>query len=141
MNFKHVPYEGGSKAKAALLGAHVDFSGDQLRGSMGRDGKTRILATTAANRLKDSPNIPTVKELGYDVVTDVWMAFFAPKGTPKEIVKFLESAIEKVSAEKEYQKKLEAWGPDLFFKTGQEVLQTIENQIIMFKKVIDRLKK
>lgn len=140
IKLKHLPYEGGAKALAALLGGHVDLTGTELRGSIGQDGKTKVLVSTTKERLKKFPNVPTVKEKGYDIVSNVWIGFLAPKGTPREIINILEAGIKKVSQDEEFQKKLAAWGPALQFLTSTEFGNLIESQIDMFSGPIERLK-
>jgi len=60
-----------------------------------RAGKLRALATFGARRSKALPDVPTLKELGYNVEYYLWVGIFAPKGTPANIVAVLDSAIEK----------------------------------------------
>jgi tripartite-type tricarboxylate transporter receptor subunit TctC len=64
-------------------------------------GKLRALASFSAKRPASAPDVPTLKELGYDVEFSLWVGLFAPKGTPEPVVQRLRAEAKKaVSAEK-----------------------------------------
>jgi tripartite-type tricarboxylate transporter receptor subunit TctC len=91
---RHVPTTGGGPAINALLGGHVDFTTggpSALAGQM-KAGKFRVLAGTGAQRHPVLPDVPTLKELGYDIEYYLWLGLFVPKGTPEEAVKVLRDA-------------------------------------------------
>ena len=81
---------GGGPALTALLGGHVDilFSVPIIAYGQIKSGDLRPLAVTSDKRLPAYPNIPTLKELGYDVEYYIWCGLFAPQATPKETIKF-----------------------------------------------------
>jgi tripartite-type tricarboxylate transporter receptor subunit TctC len=92
----HVPYKGSAPATAALLGGHVDacsagigYQPHVLSGAL------RILADHGLKRPAAFPNVPTLKELGYDYYNDTMHAIVGPAGLPPEVVKKLESAFAK----------------------------------------------
>jgi len=91
---RHVPTTGGGPAINALLGGHVDFTTggpSALAGQM-KAGKFRVLAGTGAQRHPVLPDVPTLKELGYDIEYYLWLGLFVPKGTPESAVKTLRDA-------------------------------------------------
>ena len=62
-----------------------------------RSGKARLLAVAGAKRASMAPDVPTFKELGYDLEASAWYALFAPAGTPKELIdKYAKAAIDVV---------------------------------------------
>ena len=84
----HVPYKGGGPAQTDLMGGHADVSFQNLGNIANyvREGKMEMLAITADQRSPDFPDVPTMKELGFDgLEVYSWQAFAAPKGTPPEI--------------------------------------------------------
>jgi tripartite-type tricarboxylate transporter receptor subunit TctC len=99
LNFLHVPYTGGGPANTALLGGQVDFTlaGPSSAGAFIRGGKARPLAATGAKRLAAFPDVPTLKELGYDVEFNIWCGLFAPAGTPAPIIQKLRDAMRQVA--------------------------------------------
>jgi tripartite-type tricarboxylate transporter receptor subunit TctC len=91
---RHLPTTGGGPAINALLGGHVDFTTggpSALAGQM-KAGKFRVLAGTGAQRHPVLPDVPTMKELGYDIEYYLWLGLFVPKGTPETAVKVLRDA-------------------------------------------------
>lgn len=98
IKLKHVPYKGGAPGMAALMGGHVDIalsSPDEAR-ALAEAKKIRSLALTSLERYPGYPEIPTLKELGYDIYLENMKGFVVPKGTPPERIKFLHDAFLKV---------------------------------------------
>jgi tripartite-type tricarboxylate transporter receptor subunit TctC len=62
-----------------------------------KGGKLRALASFGGRRSKALPDVPTLKELGYDVEYDLWVGIFAPKATPANIVATLNGVIDKAA--------------------------------------------
>ena len=88
LQMKHLPTQGGGPSLIALIGnnAQMAVSSMASAASQVKAGKTRILATFSASRMASHPDVPTLKELGYDVEYYIWCGLFAPKGTPQPIV-------------------------------------------------------
>jgi tripartite-type tricarboxylate transporter receptor subunit TctC len=96
LKLSHVPSKGDQESSAALLGGHVDF----ISTSSGfiplvEAGQLRLLAVYSSKRAKKFPNVPTVAELGYNVVQEAPIAVFGPKGMPADITKILHDAFKK----------------------------------------------
>jgi len=96
---RHLPTNGGGPAITAVLGNNAHVSVQSVSASIQhiRSGKLRPLALFGAKRSRLLPDVPTLKELGYDVEYYLWVGLFAPKGTPAPIVSTLSSAIEKAT--------------------------------------------
>jgi tripartite-type tricarboxylate transporter receptor subunit TctC len=94
-----VPFKGITGALPAILGGHVDAGVVYLSGTTGsmKSGDVRLIAVMSKERLKRYPNVPTFKELGYDVTyTAGFYGVGAPKGTPSQAISMLTQAIDKV---------------------------------------------
>jgi tripartite-type tricarboxylate transporter receptor subunit TctC len=94
----HVPYKGAGPAATDLLGGQVDFyfATPQTVVSFVKAGKLRALAVSSTKRLPVLPDVPTVAESGrkgFD--TSDWKLLVAPAGTPADIVKRLNTEVEK----------------------------------------------
>jgi tripartite-type tricarboxylate transporter receptor subunit TctC len=105
LKMKLVPYEGGAPAVAAVLGGHADaFTGVAEAIPYIRDGKMRGLATYLSVRMPGLPNVPTLKELGYNVVVESRLSVYGPPGVPKETVKILQDAFRKAMESPDFVK-------------------------------------
>ena len=142
-NLTHVPYKGAAPALNDLLGGHVDFffSGFPAAVEHVKGGTLKLLAVSSGRRSGVAPNVPTVAEAsgiaGFDIT--LWQGFFAPRGTPKEIVERLNGEINRILAEPDVKQKLLEQGADVapmssaqyaaFVKTEGEKFQTIIRDI------------
>jgi tripartite-type tricarboxylate transporter receptor subunit TctC len=91
----HVPYRGGGQAVNDLLAGQVQLAvlGIAPLIPYQKAGRIRILAVTTAERSPALPDVPTLKELGYDVVVDQWMALLAPAKVPPAILERLNAEV------------------------------------------------
>ncbi len=71
-------------------------------------GKVRVLATFNPQRIPKFPDVPTLKELGYDVALEKFRGFAAPKGLSPEVIKIWETAIPLVLADPDFKKVYDA---------------------------------
>ena len=90
----HVPYSGAGPAVVALLGGSVDALSTGPSSVMGhvKAGKIRVLASWGDKRLAALPDVPTLKELGYNAQFSQWTGLFVPAGTPPEVIAKLREA-------------------------------------------------
>jgi tripartite-type tricarboxylate transporter receptor subunit TctC len=88
VQMKHLPTNGGGPALRALIGnnSQVLVSSFAAANPQMKAGKARALASFGATRDPLHPDVPTMKELGYDIEFYLWVGLFAPKGTPTAIV-------------------------------------------------------
>jgi len=102
---RHLPTNGGGPAITALLGNNAQMSTQSVSASFPhiKAGKLRPLASFGGKRSASVPDVPTLKELGYDVEYYLWVGIFAPKGTPANIVATLSAAIDKAGASDAYK--------------------------------------
>jgi tripartite-type tricarboxylate transporter receptor subunit TctC len=113
VNFQIIPHRTTPDVTVALLRNDVQLAIDfpaALKGVLS-DGKVRALATSGPTRDAAFPNIPTVKEAGvagFEVVS--WNGFFAPMGTPKEIITTLNTALREILSDAEVKKRYLALG-------------------------------
>ncbi len=91
IKMRHLPTNGGGPALTALLGNNAQVLASSVAAAMAhiKSGKVRALASYSAKRAVSLPDVPTMKELGYDVEFYLWVGLFAPKGTPDAVVQKL----------------------------------------------------
>lgn len=88
VSFNHIPFDGAAPAITSLLGGHIDavtVSYAEVVSQVAA-GNLKVLAVLAPERISATPNIPTAKELGYDVAIGTWRGLGVPKDTPQPIV-------------------------------------------------------
>ncbi len=127
----YVPYDAGGDAMAALLSGETALLSTGLSEALelSRAGTVRILASTAPARIADAPEIPTLKEQGYDVEFANWRGFFAAPGTPASQVAEYNALLSKMYDTPQWEevRSRNGWvnnyvaGPDDFY-------QFLENQ-------------
>lgn len=143
LNLELVPYGSGAEVTAAVLGKHTDTGIAPLSGALRvyKNGDTRILAIHAPKRAKDIPEVPTMKELGYEgvVLTD-GVGAWAPPNMPKDRVKILADAIAKAARDQDFIKWaerssliLDPLGPDEFYKETMEDYKNITKVLPILK--------
>ncbi|OGL18035.1 MAG: hypothetical protein A3F92_15360 [Candidatus Rokubacteria bacterium RIFCSPLOWO2_12_FULL_71_22] len=126
IDYNNIPHDGGGPALLAVLGGHADATfgfAPQLMPQIAA-GKVRALAVTGAKRLSILPNVPTVKEEGYDVTFTMWRAALAPKGTPQAVVDKLEAAFRKLSEDRSFKALIKQLGDDIDFQGSKEFAET-----------------
>ncbi|WP_010139746.1 Bug family tripartite tricarboxylate transporter substrate binding protein [Oceanicola sp. S124] len=88
---KVVPTKGGAEIMKDVMGGHMDMGWSAgIHQRFGDDVK--VLAAAGNERLVNSPDVPTFRDLGYDVGDDTYFLFFAPKGIPDEVFQALHDA-------------------------------------------------
>ncbi len=105
LEFTYAPFNSGGDVSTNLLGGHVDaaMANPSEVWEQMRAGRVRALAITAPERLKDLPDVPTLKEQGVDFTAAQFRGIAGPKGLPAEIVQTLEAGFKKVSDSPEWK--------------------------------------
>jgi tripartite-type tricarboxylate transporter receptor subunit TctC len=99
----HIPYKGDAETNTALLGGHVDSVLTSSSWAPLVDaGKFRLLVTYTSQRLERYPQVPTFKEIGYEMAYTSPLIVVGPKGIPQPIVKRLHEVLKKASDNPEY---------------------------------------
>ena len=107
----HIPYKGAGPAATAVVAGEPPIGSLAVTAPLQfiRSGQLRALAISSATRHPLLPDVPTFKELGYpDIEEYTWVAFFAPAGTPSEIVQKLNDAINRVLQMRDVRERLES---------------------------------
>ena len=94
IQWNHIPYQGSGPAITALLGSHVALASTAIAPAQGhiKAGTLRALAVFGDTRLRAYPDVPTLREMGFNLGSPTLYGLSAPKGTPKEVVNALYAA-------------------------------------------------
>ena len=122
IEFRHLPTQGGGPSLTALLGNNSNMSILSLSGALAqiKAGKLRPLALLGGKRAKPIPDVPTMKELGYNLEYYLWVGIFAPKGTPDNAVAALRKTAGIAAHSDQYKTALTNIGLDLEYMDGPE---------------------
>ncbi len=117
---RHLPTNGGGPAITAVLGNNAQASTQTVSATIQhiRAGKLRALALFDSKRSKALPDVPTLKELGYDLQYYLWVGLFAPKATPPAVISTLRAAIEKAAAADQFKNAISNLGLDSGYLNG-----------------------
>lgn len=100
IKWTHVPFKGNAETNAAVLGGHVSAAADSTGwGPLVNSGELRLLVTWGAQRTKNWPDVPTLKEIGINLVADSPFGIAGPKGMDPAVVKKLHDAFKKAIEE------------------------------------------
>jgi tripartite-type tricarboxylate transporter receptor subunit TctC len=112
LKFQVVPYKGAAQSQIDVVAGNIDFAtptvtsaASQLQG-----GTVTAVAHTGGERLPDYPNVPTFKDLGYDLVATNWFGLAGPAGLPGAIAKKVNSVINEGMATPENQERIRQLG-------------------------------
>jgi len=97
IDLQHVPYKGGAPMMAALLGNHIDISlgAPEEIGPQVDAGQVTLLALASDSRFDVYKDVPTLRELGYDIYIENQKGIFAAAGTPDDVVKYFHDNFKK----------------------------------------------
>jgi putative tricarboxylic transport membrane protein len=96
--FNIVSFKSGAETVTAVMGGHIHVTAENLGEVLGQveQKKLRLLGVPSAKRLAGLPNVPTLKEQGFDIQAGAMRGFVSPAGVPREAAKVLEDTLAKV---------------------------------------------
>ena len=115
-----IPFKGSAEIMQAILGGHIRvMSGTTEFAPHVQSGKLRLLATLGRQRNKAFPDVPTVKESGWDTITESPFGIGGPKGMDPAVVKVLHDAFKKTLEDARVQETLDKFFmPDIYMSTA-----------------------
>ena len=122
LKMRHLPTTGGGPATTAVLGNHAAFwmSTTGPAAPHVKSGKFRALAVSSASRHVHYPDVPTLKELGYDVEYYLWCGLFAPKNTPPAVMTALRDAVRKAVQDAEFKGAMDKIQVPIAYQDAEE---------------------
>lgn len=135
----HVPYKGNSEVNLALLSGQIDFSSDGSGwASLVDSGKVRLLAVYGENRPKNWPDVPTLKELGYNISERSPYGIGAPEGLDPKVREILHDAFKKALNDPDHLQTLETLNQEVIYMTGEEFTEHAEKQFEVQREIVNR---
>ena len=143
IDLKHVPYAGAGPALTAILGGHVDTlaSGPAVVIPQIKAGKLRPLAGWGDKRVAALPDVPTFKELGYDIEFYIWAGLFAPRGTPAPVMQKAREAVKEAVKTPEFISAMEKLETPIAYLDAPELQKFWQKDAKMLADAIKRVGK
>jgi tripartite-type tricarboxylate transporter receptor subunit TctC len=122
IKWTHIPFEGGGPAIANLLGGHVEASSQTTEWKKNVEaGTLRLLAVYGEKRMSDFPNVPTLLELGYNIIAPSLICVVGPKGLSPQIVEILHGAFKKAMEDPDFIKMGRQLDQPVIYRGPQEL--------------------
>lgn len=125
VKFTQVPFTGGSQALQGTLAGTTDIMVASALFAVAQKGKMRTLAIASEERDPEIPDVPTFKELGYDVVSERYRALAGPPGLPQEIVAYWAGICEQVTQNEEFRKEMAGLGQPPAYRGPEKAAELI----------------
>jgi tripartite-type tricarboxylate transporter receptor subunit TctC len=138
VKFLHVPYRGAAPALTDLLAGQVDIMFESLASAIGqiKAGRVRAIAVTTAARSEVVPDLPTIGETVPNFEASAWYGVGAPKNTPKEIIEFLNAAINACLADARIKARLAELGGTVMPGSPDDLARLIADETEKWAKVV-----
>ena len=135
VDFSFVPFKGAANARTAIMGGHVTAGTMTLGQTIGYADNLRVLAVLDDKRSPFAPDVPTARELGYDVQMGSYRGIVAPAGLPDKIRDKLIAALRAVNDNPEFQKTAAKQGSPISFIAGDDFAALAKRQIAVAKDI------
>src|SRR5689334_21217916 len=137
----HVPFQGWGQSSPALLGGHIEAlvaQPGELKGAV--DGKRmRVLLNFRPQRLASFADVPTAKELGWDVANGVWYLLLAPKGTPAPVMRHIHDAAKATIEDPKCGDDMNNSGIDVDYRPGQALRADLWREYKLHTEILGRI--
>ena len=132
----YVPYDGTAPRMNALLGGHIDIADSNLTQKSKVDaGLLRFLAIMSEKRSPELPDVPTLKELGYDIEYAVNRGIMVPNGTPAEVIEKLGDACAKAANEPEFAEAMKLQGTEVRYMDAKQYADFLKKDDAITKEI------
>jgi len=139
----HIPYRGAGPALNDTVAGQVPMIFDNLPSALPfvKDGRLIAIVVAAPQRLAALPNVPTFKEVGLEPVNRMaYYGVLAPKGTPKDVIDKVSTAVKKTLEDPGVRSKIEATGSLIVGNTPEQFAEQIKAEFAIYKKIVTEQK-
>jgi tripartite-type tricarboxylate transporter receptor subunit TctC len=141
VQFTHIPYKGGAPALQDTLGGQVDALADSSSWAPHvKSGALRLLATWGARRTRDFPDVPTLRDAGFDVVVDAPNGVAAPRGLDAVVERRLRQAFKVAAASPEFTAACDRIDAPLMYLDGPDYAAYVASVYQKETQLIQKLK-
>lgn len=140
--FRFLLYDGVGETIRALLAGELDFVWQILSPTwreLAKDGRTKILAISSEERDPRLPEVPTLKESGYDIVLTMYRYIFVPKGTPNNVKQALTEAFRGIVQDPTFLVLMDRIDEPIVFKGAEELDNILKVDEKIYANLIEKL--
>lgn len=137
LKIDNVPFKSGAEEVTALLGGHVQMGFPnyiEIKGPL-EAGRIRVLAVCNSERVEDFSDVPTFRELGFEVVIKGWYGLSVPLGVPKEITTKLKDSLAKTAQNVEFKNLLKNIGYNPVYRDAEEFNKFVKEMEKVYTKL------
>jgi tripartite-type tricarboxylate transporter receptor subunit TctC len=133
VQLNHIPYEG--ELDTPVLGGHITFAGANVTASLVEAGKLRLLLMHNDEKSADYPDVPILKDLGYNIPWPMKATIIAPRAVPDAIIKKLEDAVANALKTQSFIQSAKKIGLPIVYKSSKELENYIPANYAYYAKV------
>lgn len=136
----NIPFDGSGMAITSILGGHVDaiIGGPSSFDTHIKEGTLIQLASLTKERNPMYPEVPSIKELGYEVYSSAWRGLAAPKDTPDEVVQILHNAFKQAMEDPKYIEQMANSQLSVNYLNNEDFSDRMISTYEMYKSVIGK---
>ncbi len=139
VQFTHIPFKGGADTQTALLGGHILFATGEVNASLVDAGQIKPLVIFTEKHPAEYPEIPILKDVGYEISYPTLLAVTAPKGLPEGIAKKLEDAFSKAMKEPAFIKGMRDLRFPILYRDSRELTDYVVQNYAVYEKLMKEL--
>lgn len=140
VSWTHVPYRGTADTLRALLGGEIDFASESSGWApLVQSGQLRLLAVYTSARASGFPDVPTLRELGIDIVADSPGGLVGPRGMDADVVRVLADAFRAAAQEPAHLQFLERMNQPLMLSDGDSYREAMKQTMVEERELLRRL--
>ena len=139
VQFTHIPFRGTPEIQAALLGGHVLFGAGDFNYSLVEAKQTRVLMLLKDEPSAEYPDVPILKDLGYNFRFPLILAVACPRATPDAIVRKIDDAYAKAMKEPAFIAGMKELRLPVIYRSGKDMDDYIPGNYAFYKKYLEEL--
>ena len=140
IKWTHVPFKGNAESTTALLGGHIAVLADSTGWvQLVNSGELRLLVTWGVGRTKNWPDVPTLQEVGIDIVSNSPFGIAGPAGMDAGVVKVLHDAFKRGMEEPSYREAMAKFDQEPFYLDSADYHAYAMRAIVEEKRLVQEL--
>jgi tripartite-type tricarboxylate transporter receptor subunit TctC len=135
----HIPFKGTPESQTALLGGHILAASGDFGSSLVESGETRVLMLLKEEKSAEYPQVPILKDMGYDLPYPMFIGVITPKAVPDGIVLKLDEAFAKAMKEPTFIKGMKELRLPVMYRSGKELDAYVAQNYDYYSKLFKEL--